>query len=86
MMMTDTILAALVGLVVTAAVVLLLIVRSGRKIATTNRSLRINQQAWLQLDALAKELSKPNDQTTVQDLVVEGVALVLQKYGKPPVP
>ena len=86
MTMTDTILAALVGLVVTTAVVLLLVVRSGRRIGTADRSARIDQQAWLQLDALAKELSTPNDQKTVQDLVVEGVTLVLQKYGKPPVP
>ncbi len=86
MTMTDSLVAALGGLIVIATAVLVLIVRSGKRIGADVRSLHVNQDAWLQLDALAKELSKSNDHKTVHDLVVEGITLVLQKYGKPPVP
>jgi hypothetical protein len=84
MTMTDTILVALVGVVVTAAVVLFLIARSGTR-EGADRSLHIDGETWQQLDTLAKELSKPDDPKTVLDLVLEGIGLVLQKYGKPAV-
>ena len=85
MKLTDTILGSLVGLVVISAILWILLLRTGKRSTVRGKNLQISQVNWLRLEALAQEQSGPDDLKTVDDLVDEGINLVLQKYSNPPV-
>lgn len=85
MVLTETILAVVVGLVVVSIVIGWLLLQSRAGEQASGRDLQINPAALEQLDRLAEELSTSGPQRTARGLVVEALNLLFEKYKKPPI-
>ena len=83
MVLTDTLLAVVVSLVVLSLVLVWWLLRSKTRWTADNRALSLDPAAQAQLEGLANKLSAAGTHRTAASLLSEAVDLVREKYDTP---